>query len=329
MIRKEYSLFEVLDRGIDLRHLFYNQRLKPFFTRMQYHPEENKAYMVTDKTMTRLENMEFGDLKPCDVLTIARNTKTEKGYILTTGTYNRLHLGYLISPDQILIVVMKGQIQNHMSDWDLQERMVGSIVVNEQNVLLIPAAPLSVLYANESDVTEINGETMIYRLKSGTLEGRKDILYLIKKVIPKMGTEIIGNRLSYEILKNNPEIRRDQRIQGMFNEYDQKYARLMTALKMFLFIKTAPTYLKEIIDESKTVPRLSYNKKIPRMTYTLVDSNWDMEINVSNPFTVRGHFRMQAKKNEEGEWYHDLIYVDAYLKSGYHRRSGKELNEEQ
>ena len=34
---------------------------------------------------------------------------------------------------------------------------------------------------------------------------------------------------------------------------------------------------------------------------------------------VSGHFRLQPKKDENGEWTRELIYIEPYAKKGYHR----------
>jgi len=34
--------------------------------------------------------------------------------------------------------------------------------------------------------------------------------------------------------------------------------------------------------------------------------------------------KLQRKKNEKGEWYREMIFVDSYLRHGYHRNAGIE-----
>ena len=51
---------------------------------------------------------------------------------------------------------------------------------------------------------------------------------------------------------------------------------------------------------------------------------FDETINVAGPFPVRGHFRKQQKKDAAGQWYHDLIYIDTFMKNGYHRKATME-----
>ena len=53
----------------------------------------------------------------------------------------------------------------------------------------------------------------------------------------------------------------------------------------------------------------------------VMDSRWFRKIVNDNDIFVRGFFRFQNKKNERGEWYKELIFVDSYIRNGYHRNA--------
>lgn len=53
----------------------------------------------------------------------------------------------------------------------------------------------------------------------------------------------------------------------------------------------------------------------------VMDSKWFRKIINDNDIYVRGFFRMQNKKNEFGEWYKELIFVDSFVRHGYHRNA--------
>lgn len=53
----------------------------------------------------------------------------------------------------------------------------------------------------------------------------------------------------------------------------------------------------------------------------VMGSKWFKKIINDNDIPVRGFFRMQNKKNAEGEWYKELIFVDPYIRHGYHRNA--------
>lgn len=53
----------------------------------------------------------------------------------------------------------------------------------------------------------------------------------------------------------------------------------------------------------------------------VMDSKWFRKIINDNDIYVRGFFRMQNKKDEFGEWYKELIFVDSFVRHGYHRNA--------
>ena len=53
----------------------------------------------------------------------------------------------------------------------------------------------------------------------------------------------------------------------------------------------------------------------------VMDSKWFKKIINDNDIPVRGFFRMQNKKNSDGEWYKELIFVDPFIRQGYHRNA--------
>lgn len=53
----------------------------------------------------------------------------------------------------------------------------------------------------------------------------------------------------------------------------------------------------------------------------VMDSKWFTKIINDNDIVVRGFFRLQNKKNEAGEWTKELIYVDSFVRHGYHRNA--------
>ena len=53
----------------------------------------------------------------------------------------------------------------------------------------------------------------------------------------------------------------------------------------------------------------------------VMDSRWFRKIVNDNDIYVRGFWRMQNKKNELGEWYKELIFVDSFVRHGYHRNA--------
>lgn len=61
----------------------------------------------------------------------------------------------------------------------------------------------------------------------------------------------------------------------------------------------------------------------------VMDSKWFRKIINDNDIYVRGFFRMQNKKDENGEWYKELIFVDSFVRHGYHRNAKIEDDEQE
>ena len=98
-------------------------------------------------------------------------------------------------------------------------------------------------------------------------------------------------------------------------------------LDVSLFLKYADVEVISIYgNQRKTLPDKSdvvENKSGVRVQY--IDSRWVREIIRAEGFKVRGHFRLQPIKDEEGEWTRKLIYINEFEKHGYHRRALKTL----
>lgn len=59
----------------------------------------------------------------------------------------------------------------------------------------------------------------------------------------------------------------------------------------------------------------------------VMDSRWFRKIVNDNNIFVRGFFRLQNKKDEYGNWYKELIFVDSFVRHGYHRNASLEDDE--
>lgn len=53
----------------------------------------------------------------------------------------------------------------------------------------------------------------------------------------------------------------------------------------------------------------------------VMDSRWFRKIINDNDIFVRGFWRLQNKKDAEKEWYKELIFVDPFVRHGYHRNA--------
>lgn len=115
---------------------------------------------------------------------------------------------------------------------------------------------------------------------------------------------------------------------------DMRDQEIINCQNYMLYLLNACTFLKyadvEVINvygnQRKQLPDKSdviENKSGVRVQY--IDSRWLREIIRLEGFKVRGHFRLQPIKDEDGEWTRKLIYINEFEKHGYHRRALKML----
>ena len=113
---------------------------------------------------------------------------------------------------------------------------------------------------------------------------------------------------------------------GIFFTMDKDDALkfLFLTKKLLLFKKFASVELEIIKANSrKKVDFAEKGKVINEMgiDVSLLDSRWFREIIRNEGFKVRGHFRLQPCKDENGNWTRKIIYIEEFEKHGYHRRA--------
>lgn len=92
----------------------------------------------------------------------------------------------------------------------------------------------------------------------------------------------------------------------------KKYVKVETVIipqGTFTEIEDTPL---QYIEKKKVINKLGQE-------VIVMDSKWFRKIINDNDIPVRGFFRMQNKKNDDGEWYKELIFVDPFVRHGYHR----------
>lgn len=109
----------------------------------------------------------------------------------------------------------------------------------------------------------------------------------------------------------------------MIEDFKVKKSAIWYALKMWIYLKTAKEITQEYIPDN--TPTYKRGKGYVPLNYMQVDATWNKNIDVNSPFPVSGHFRHQPKKDSNGEWYKELIYIEAFMKHGYHRKAKKQL----
>lgn len=105
-------------------------------------------------------------------------------------------------------------------------------------------------------------------------------------------------------------------------DYKVKYELTKTCLQAFLFIhfaKVINTTRISQTDEFIPFAQRVRNKKKSNIDIIEVNTLYDERLKVINPFSVRGHFRNQP--TGKGRESTKLIYIDAFMKSGYTRKA--------
>ena len=329
--RSKYQVFEVIkyahkfDKSIPEYDL--DDRMREYYRVFANKTLNYKTYYFTKRTVERVSAMDYSSLKAADFLSI-QSTNREKGVVLTGSENGMLNFGYVLTPQHVILGVYQRIARSSdvilldngkTDDYGFMSRFIGNVIVNEEGITYNPTSVITI------------AERMLNGDKSIAASVSKNILIRLKTIVKELerlndkedSAELRAKKLTEftdRDLENAPNLRYE------LKAYFERNVLLRTAVKMFLFLKTASIIEQTYISEA---PTCSYRRKPGEQRgYIRVDSTWDADITVLNPFVVRGHFRRQPKKNEKGEWIRVLIYIDSFMKNGYHRRAQKTINEE-
>lgn len=104
------------------------------------------------------------------------------------------------------------------------------------------------------------------------------------------------------------------------------------AVKKYAKVETIIVPNKTITIVEDTIKEYKHKEKVRNecgQKVIIMDSRWFVRIINDNDIFVRGFFRLQNKKNESGEWYKELIFVDSFIRHGYHRNAKIEDEEKE
>lgn len=97
----------------------------------------------------------------------------------------------------------------------------------------------------------------------------------------------------------------------MFKKYAKVETKILNPNEKMIDVKTKERHLNK------------HDQNI-----TILDCTWFTNIIRNTPFGVRGHFRLQPKKNENGDWIKEMIYIEPFMKNGYTKRAKIETQNE-
>lgn len=121
-----------------------------------------------------------------------------------------------------------------------------------------------------------------------------------------------------------------QLFNGTKEERDEIQSVLANKLMLYLAVKKYGKVETIIVPPNSVMKMndaiLEYNtkekiKNESGQEVIVMDSRWFRKIINDNDIFVRGFLRLQNKKDKNGKWYKELIFVDSYIRHGYHRNA--------
>lgn len=169
--------------------------------------------------------------------------------------------------------------------------------------------------------------TLVYRFRNNELhiwcfieKNGKSVFnfYTINKYIDShIGVGLPNSILADNILFNGTMEQRQISLASMANFVAsyvavKKYVKVETIIIPPGVFSAVEGTLLEYVEKKKVINQSGQE-------VIVMDSRWFRKIVNDNDIYVRGFWRMQNKKNENGEWYKELIFVDSFVRHGYHR----------
>lgn len=286
--------------------IFYDKRIKEVFRKQLSISVKPIKYYFTDSTMKRVLPIDLANCYPTKLGYLSDKYPDEFG--LCICKLDNIGFIYQIGLNDIKIIVTSGT--NKSGNTTIDE--FGRIDYSAWNKTIVGSAIISF----DSDKVSIMPNNTLSFILNGKLEfAGAEMKSEILKIAKSMKKIADSEKTLLSITKND-----DLRLFNLVEDIKIKEAKIWTAIKMFIFLKTANVVDKTFISDSKICVKGNTAEK-ENEGIIVVDSTWDSSIHVINPFSVSGHFRYQPKKNEKKEWYKEVIYIDSFMKTGYNRRA--------
>lgn len=259
------------------------------------------------------------------------NPKDFIGKVGIAGTQNPTHFGYLNNGFHFL-----SEVQESKPDWGLPELVMPSfeeVMKKSAKSFFKIDHQLFQEFYNDNECGILISKhwgTIVYGFGENELhvwlfvthdDGSKLYLYFYVKSTEDNTRQIH----TWPTLTND-----EQLFLGDVNERQHIYEYLTNFLISYLAVKKY-VEVETVVIPTGTVTKLD-DTVLPYKTkekvrndsgqeVIVMDSRWFRKIVNDNDIFVRGFFRLQNKKNPEGEWYKELIFVDSFVRHGYHRNA--------
>jgi hypothetical protein len=251
--------------------------------------------------------------------------------ITISKTDNPTHLGYLMNGLKWL-----SEVRESKPDWGLPEMLMPSfekVMKKSAKSFYNIDHQLFQEFYNDNEcgiLLHKDFGTIVYGFGENTL-----YVWLFKTV---NGYSVLYNYFYYESTEANtrkvfcwPTLLDDPQLYDTNNEErNELYSCLANLLITYLAVKkyaevetiVVPANTIKIVED--TIQGYKHKDKVKNdsgQKVIIMDSRWFVKIINDNDIFVRGFFRLQRKKNAAGEWYKELIFVDSFVRHGYHRNA--------
>ena len=257
--------------------------------------------------------------------------------ITISYTENPTHLQYLMNGLEWL-----SDIRDNKPEWGLPEMLMPSfekvMIKSAKSFYKIDHQLFQEFYDDNvcGILLDKRYGTIIYGFGENKL-----YVWLFKTV---NGCSVLYNYFYFESTEENtrkvfcwPSLIDDPQLYDINNEERKElYSCVANLLISYLAVKkyakvetiVIPTNTIKIVEDN--IQGYKHKDKIKNdsgQEVIIMDSRWFVKIINDNDIFVRGFFRLQNKKNEMGEWYKELIFIDSFVRHGYHRNAKIEDSE--
>lgn len=295
-------------------------------------------YYVTPKTEKRIEKMELDSLDLGSLSFLGERHYRECGLFFFDS---KVHCLYTITANSVILFVMEGGgmkkgnaiaytddspflplKQKVLSDWHgrFEKAVIGAAVIP------FSGSEITLTISNDIYLAWFTTRILVENDKNGyeILREYFDRVTMkrVGRVLHKFSDTIAENQFPIQISQKKfvgafsdyPEWR------GILHSYSYKQGILRKCVNTFIFLKTARVIDETFIPLGENKEREYRKSDYGTKGVIKVDSFYNTNIDVIAPFMVRGHFRNQPKK-VDGIWKRIPIYIDTFMKNGYHRRA--------
>ena len=138
-----------------------------------------------------------------------------------------------------------------------------------------------------------------------------------KNIVTTIGYKLNGD---YRGVNDIHIVEGEQLSRNVFIERSRQLLVFTLLFKHYAKVETIHVKPKEKVKDPRTKENHLNETDVP---INILDCTWFNNIIRNEPFGVKGHFRLQPKKDNNGKWIKEMIYIKPFIKSGYNLKAGK------